>query len=145
MHHSPAGSSSKTLLHLLQLINSGKSLSCKTVLKSSSIGEFHGYDWGSKHANQEHHGEEGVPTYHLYDVESPVAVYYGDNDLLADTTDVEQTISELPFIVSSPNIMIHEVDYTNWNHMDFVWGMDAKTFVYEDLMDNLEWCAHAQC
>ena len=27
------------------------------------------------------------------------------------------------------------------NHMDFVWGMDAKTFVYEDLMDNLEWCA----
>jgi len=130
MHHSPAGTSSKTLLHLLQLVKSGG---------------FHGYDWGSRQANEAHHGSREVPTYHLYDVESPVAVYYGDNDYLSDIKDVDMTISELPFIVSSPHIMIHEVDYTNWNHIDFVWGMDAKTYVYEDLLDNLEWCAHAQC
>merc|ERR1711892_309914 len=130
MHHSPAGASSKTLLHIFQLVKSGG---------------FHGYDWGSKHANEEHHGKEGVPTYHLYDVESPVAIYYGDNDLLADISDVDKTISELPFIVSSPDIMIHEVDYPNWNHVDFVWGMDAKTFVYQDLMNNMQWCAHAEC
>jgi len=132
MHHSPAGTSSKTLLHILQLVKSGG---------------FHGFDWGSKHANEEHHGAEGIPTYNLYDVESPVALYYGDNDLLADITDVEKTISELPFIASIPNlwIMIHEVDYTNWNHVDFVWGMDAKTYVYKDLITNLKWCESAAC
>jgi len=130
MHHSPAGTSSKTLLHVLQLVKSGG---------------FHGFDWGSKHANEEHHGEKDPPTYRLHDVEYPVAVYYGDNDLLVDKIDVEKTTSELPFIVSSPNIMIHEVDYENWNHMDFVWGMDAKTFVYQDLIQNLKWCESAPC
>jgi len=130
MHHSPAGTSSKTLLHVLQLVKSGG---------------FHGFDWGSKLANNQHHGHEGIPTYNLYDVEYPVAVYYGDNDLLADISDVEKTTSELPFIVSSPNIMIHEVDYENWNHMDFVWGMDAKEFVYKDLIQNLKWCESADC
>jgi len=130
MHHSPAGTSSRTLLHLLQLVQSGG---------------FHGYDWGSAHANEAHHGSKEVPVYQLYDVEAPVAIYYGDNDLLADTVDVERTIYELPFIVSSPHIMIHEVDYINWNHVDFVWGMQANTFVYQDLRANLDWCAHAQC
>ena len=117
------------------------------VLKPNLTGGFHGFDWGSKHANEEHHGDEGIPTYNLYDVESPVALYYGDNDLLADVTDVEKTISELPFIASIPNswIMIHEVDYTNWNHVDFVWGMDAKTYVYQDLITNLKWCESAAC
>jgi len=128
MHHSPAGSSTKTFLHILQMINTGG---------------FHGYDWGDD--NQAHHGQEGVPTYNLHDVEYPVALYYGDNDLLADLMDVEKTISELPYIPSYPRIMIHEVEYQNWNHMDFVWGMDAKTFVYEDLIGNLKWCESAQC
>ena len=41
--------------------------------------------------------------------------------------------------------MIHEVDYENWNHMDFVWGMDAKTLVYQDLIQNLKWCESARC
>ena len=109
------------------------------------LGGFHGFDWGSKHANEEHHGDKDPPNYSLHDVEYPVAVYYGDNDLLVDKIDVEKTTSELPFIVSSPNIMIHEVDYENWNHMDFVWGMDAKTFVYQDLIQNLKWCESASC
>ena len=107
------------------------------------LGGFHGYDWGDD--NEAHHGQQGVPTYSLHGVESPVALYYGDNDLLADLRDVEKTISELPSIPSYPRVMIHEVEYENWNHMDFVWGMDAKTFVYEDLIQNLKWCESAQC
>jgi len=132
MHHSPAGTSSKTLLHVLQLVKSGG---------------FHGFDWGSNHANNDHHGlgHGDIPTYNLNDVEYPVAVYFGDNDLLANITDVEKTYSELPFIINSPDIGIHEVEYKNWNHMDFVWGMDAKDFVYHDLIQNLKWCESAAC
>jgi len=132
MHHSPAGTSSKTLLHVLQLVKSGG---------------FHGFDWGSNHANNQHHGlgHGAIPTYNLNDVEYPVAVYFGDNDLLADVSDVQKTYSELPFIINSPEIGIHEVDYTNWSHMDFVWGMDAKDYVYHDLILNLKWCESADC
>merc|ERR1712212_1295814 len=132
MHHSPAGTSSKTLLHVLQLVKSGG---------------FHGFDWGSKIANNNHHGlgHGDIPTYNLNDVEYPVAVYFGDNDLLADITDVEKTYFELPFIINSPDIGIHEVDYKNWTHMDFVWGMDAKDYVYQDLIQNLKWCESADC
>jgi len=130
MHHSPAGTSSRTLLHILQMVKSG---------------EFHGYDWGSHHANQEHHGENGIPNYMLYNVESPVAVYYGDNDWLAADEDVQRAISELPFIVWDPKIMIHEVNYENWNHVDFVWGMDAKDYVYQDLVNNSKLCESLEC
>ena len=146
-NHSPAGTSSKTLLHLLQLVKSGKpSITYPMVYTLHTVlGGFHGFDWGSRRANKKHHGDQDPPTYNLNDVEYPVAVYYGDNDLLADKTDVKKTIFELPFIVSSPNIMIHEVDNENWNHMDFVWGMDAKTFVYQDLIQNLKWCGIAEC
>ena len=81
----------------------------------------------------------------MNDVEYPVAVYFGDNDLLADITDVAKTYFELPFIINSPDIGIHEVDYKNWTHMDFVWGMDAKDYVYQDLIQNLKWCESADC
>lgn len=128
MHHTPAGSSSHTLLHYFQEIKSGG---------------FHGYDWGSKRKNQEHHGMDGFPTYSLWEVESPVAIYKaGENDLLVHKDDATQTTSELPFVVPG---MIHDVEYEKWTHMDFVWGIDVKTYVYHDLLANLLHCAHFSC
>ena len=26
----------------------------------------------------------------------------------------------------------------NWNHIDFLWGVDAKQFVYEDVFKQIE-------
>ena len=87
MHHSPAGTSSKTLLHVLQLVKSGElsNSNHKSYIVLYILGGFHGFDWGSRWANQDHHGQNDPPSYILNDVEYPVAVYYGDNDLLADT------------------------------------------------------------
>jgi lysosomal acid lipase/cholesteryl ester hydrolase len=66
---------------------------------------FHGYDWGSKADNfQHHHGD--VPLYLLEDVITPVALYWGDNDWLAAPEDILNTIMHLPNVVKGMN---HEV------------------------------------
>lgn len=57
-------------------------------------------------------------------------LYYGNNDWMVNTTDVAQLRSELP------NVSLdYLVPYPKWAHMDFVWGTEAKKYVYDKLMD----------
>merc|ERR1711973_723475 len=127
MHHTPAGASTNTIFHYAQEIRSGN---------------FEGYDWGSDKDNFMHHGAEGVPVYRLYDVSTPLAVYYGQNDWLAAAQDVLQTVTELPNIVPG---MLHEIDYPTWNHLDFLWAIDADKYVYTPLLHNMERCQSEDC
>ena len=32
----------------------------------------------------------------------------------------------------------YRVPFDNWNHLDFLWGIDAPTLVYNELLKNLE-------
>ena len=41
--------------------------------------------------------------------------------------------SELPNLVFN-----HEVPYKAWNHIDFACGIDAKAFVYNPLIEQME-------
>jgi len=125
MLHTPAGTSSYTILQFAQEVISGG---------------FHGYDWG-RH-NDDHHGDDSPPTYDISDIDTPTAIYWGDNDWLADPEDMKKLLNELPSIVPG---MVHEIAYEGWNHLDFLWGIDAPTYVYRDLMRNLEYCEHADC
>ena len=47
--------------------------------------------------------------------------------------DVTRLTYQLPNLVKS-----YEVPYPGWNHLDFLYGIDAKTLVYEELFKNLE-------
>ena len=103
------------------------------------------------------YGSEEPPSYDLGKVSAPVALYFGDNgmtflcillynynsqryflvslsflDWLANRKDVLRTISELPNIVD-----IYEVPYTNFNHMDFLYGMDVGTVLYPELLTQM--------
>ncbi len=31
----------------------------------------------------------------------------------------------------------YEVPYPSWNHLDFLWGIDANTLVYPQVMSNM--------
>jgi len=126
MHHTPAGASTHSLLHYGQL---------------KATGGFHGYDWGSDKLNYQHH-QGPVPEYSLGAVETPVALYWGDNDWFAMPSDILQTIVGLPNIVHGMN---HEVDYDKWTHLDFLWGIDADKLVYSFLLDNLNTCREQDC
>merc|ERR1712241_282188 len=127
LHHTPAGASTVTVLHYAQEILSD---------------DFAGYDWGSKENNFHHHGAEGVPSYKLSDVTTPVAVYWGQNDWLAAPEDVLRTIAELPNIVDG---MLHMIEYELWNHLDFLWANDVDKYVYADVLANMERCQVEDC
>ncbi|XP_068679321.1 lysosomal acid lipase/cholesteryl ester hydrolase-like isoform X2 [Montipora foliosa] len=67
------------------------------------------------------------PTYNLQEVDLPVALYSGSNDWLADPIDVAYLASQLPN-------MSHE-EIPGWNHVDFIWGMQAPTLYHKIIND----------
>ena len=69
-HHTPAGTSTNTVIHYAQGINS------KT---------FSHFDYGRK-GNQEHYGSNHPPLVDMKLVTIPVASYWSDNDWLAHPT-----------------------------------------------------------
>jgi len=126
LHHTPAGASTHTLLHYAQ---------------EKPTGGFHGYDWGSDKENFQHHNGP-VPEYDLGDVKTPVALYWSDNDYFAMPGDILQTIIHLPNIVPGMN---HEVEFEQFTHLDFMWGIDADKYVFSLMLDNLQKCRDSDC
>ncbi|RXG57840.1 Gastric triacylglycerol lipase, partial [Armadillidium vulgare] len=170
LSHTPAGTSIHTVNHYAQL-----------VLK----GVFQMYDWGPI-GNEKHYGQEEPPMYKLQVDTPPIALYWGQNDWLADPTRFHQLLhsrkklvglcwspshvgvwdneeadreaklesslrrhclayftahlrlGHLPARLSSElkNVVVNQrVEHDQWNHMDFVWGIHAKEYVYEYLID----------
>jgi len=126
IHHTPAGASTATILQYAQEVTSNG---------------FHGYDWRDDKLNFQHHGGP-PPTYNLQDVTAPLAVYYGQNDWLANEQDVLMTVSQLPNIVSG---MLHMVEFPLWNHLDFLWAKDVDIYVYNQVVKNMEICRDTDC
>ena len=66
MGHTPAGSSTRNLVHYAQGVNSGK---------------FRMYNHGKKD-NLAHYGQEEPPEYDLSKITAPIALYWSANDWL---------------------------------------------------------------
>ena len=118
LHHVPAGTSTNTLVHYAQCINAKK---------------FQYYDYGSKAANNEHYGQATPPEYQLEKITIPIASYWSLNDWLAHPIDVLKFHNEIPNLFDN-----YEVPFPEWNHLDFLWGIDAHDLVYSRVMENLE-------
>ncbi|XP_046626862.1 lipase 3-like isoform X1 [Neodiprion virginianus] len=115
--HSPAGTSTKTLLHFLQGMNSG---------------EFRQYDYG-KEKNLEIYHSVSPPAYNLSGINVSISLQYADNDWLASITDVKRLYQALP-----KTIGIYRVNFPKFNHLDFLWGIDAPKLVYDKLIFMME-------
>jgi len=115
--HTPAGTSSRTVVQFAQAINTHKF--CK-------------YDYGAA-GNLEQYGQEDPPLYHVDKVTPPVALIWCQNDWLSDPADVVEILALLPNVISS--IRVEEED---WNHLDFLWGINAKTIIYDHVLEILE-------
>jgi len=116
--HTPAGTSSRTVLHFAQGIQSD---------------QFQKFDFGDEEQNLLHHGSIEPPIYHLEAVTCPVALMWGENDWLAHPKDVRVIAEHLPNMVA--NI---RVNYESWNHLDFLWGKDADTLLYHPAMQMMD-------
>ncbi|KAL0110379.1 hypothetical protein PUN28_013789 [Cardiocondyla obscurior] len=119
LQHTPAGSSTKQVLHYSQLIKTG------FVITS---GKFRQYDY-SWFANLLKYGSLSPPDYDLGKIKVPISLHYGTNDWLLDVKDVDKLYKELgnPFGK-------FRVPHEKFNHLDFMWAKDAKDLLYDKIL-----------
>ncbi|GFS27212.1 lipase [Elysia marginata] len=107
LSHDPAGTSSRTILHWAQNVRSG---------------QFQHFDFGEKE-NLIKYGQKSPPLYHPSRVKTPVAIFRGGRDWLADTKDVEWLIPQLN--------VTHDIYVPFYDHVDLTYGFDAATRIYK--------------
>jgi len=114
--HTPAGTSVQNIDHYAQGLNTGN---------------FARYDYGIL-GNLKHYKQRTPPVYNLSSVKAPVFLMWGPEDWLADPTDVAWLATQLPNVIE--NIRIAGDDF---DHLDFIWGMNAKTLCYNVIIQKL--------
>jgi len=109
--HATAGASNKNMIHFAQLALSKN---------------FQMFDYGSSD-NILHYNQTTAPLYDVRNVKVPVALYYGEDDWLADQNDVKYLRENLPIIKD---------DYLipNYIHLDFVWAQNASQVLYQRII-----------
>lgn len=112
--HVPAGASTKQLFHYGQLIRSHR---------------FCQFDYGLEN-NLNIYNRSTPPDYKLENCVARVAIVYADQDTLATTEDVRRLSETLPNVM-----VVHRVNDDTFNHIDFIWGTDAKELVYDYVLD----------
>ncbi|XP_058058207.1 lipase 3-like [Anopheles bellator] len=113
--HTPAGTSTKTVVHYAQEIH--------------NEGNFQLFDYGESE-NQRRYGHTTPPAYNLDNISTPIALFYANNDWLAGPMDVANLFSKL----HRTSIGMFKIPNDNFNHVDFLWGNDAPEVVYKKLL-----------
>ncbi|CAK6436300.1 unnamed protein product [Pipistrellus nathusii] len=119
MSHSPTGSSIQNVLHIKQLYRSN---------------EFRAYDWGSEAENMRHYNQSRPPVYDLTAMTVPTAIWVGGNDVLITIQDVARILPQIR--------NLHYFQFLpDWNHVDFIWGLDAPARMYNTILDLMKTCS----
>jgi len=112
MSHIPSGTSVKNQLHWAQLVNS----------KS-----FRRYDFYSAEENMKHYNQTTPPLYQPGKSRVPVYAFRGGNDWMSDPKDCAWLLPQLN--------LTKEVFIKEYEHLDFIYGMDAATKIYKEMVD----------
>lgn len=75
--------------------------------------------------------QDTPPVYNASAIEVPVALYWGGQDWLADPTDVSILMKQLPN-------KLYNKEIPKYQHLDFIWGLDAATLVYNDVIKHIK-------
>ncbi|XP_072413930.1 gastric triacylglycerol lipase isoform X1 [Chiloscyllium punctatum] len=110
--HCPAGTSVQNIIHWSQAVKGGR---------------FQAFDWGSTSKDMAHYNQTKPPLYYLKSMPVPTALWSGGNDWLADPQDVNYILKHLP------NVVYHK-QIPDWEHLDFIWGLDAPQRMYYDMI-----------
>ncbi|ODM99694.1 Lipase 3 [Orchesella cincta] len=113
---SPTPISSKLLLHYIQELGSGR---------------FCEYDYGTD-KNLQMYNTTKPPDYNLTNVAAPIAVMFGQEDVLAHRLDALTLVNKLPNVVD-----FYQVPYQHFTHLDFCYAEDVRTLVYNRVLEIL--------
>lgn len=116
--HVPAGASTRTLVHYAQEIKNN--------------GRFQMFDYGPD-GNLNEYGTIAPPEYPLHKVTLPIALFSSENDWLASDIDVTNLYVQLVNPIEHYIVPLKE-----FNHVDFLWAIDAPTLVYAKLLQLME-------
>ncbi|KOX68109.1 Lipase 3 [Melipona quadrifasciata] len=109
--HFPAGSSAKQIIHYGQNVLSGS---------------FRKFNKKSENSTQ-------PPKYDLEKVKTPITIFYSENDFLTDPTDITKLTDKLPNVTE-----IRKIEYLKFNHVDYLWGRDARMLLYNAVLTVLK-------
>jgi len=97
-----------------------------------ATGKFTKYDFGTgKNINK--YGSAEPPKYNLANVVAPILNFWADNDYVTSKADVLQAVTLLPNVIENVR-----VNWTNWNHIDYLYGKDADILVYDKILQVLD-------
>ncbi|KIY93101.1 triacylglycerol lipase [Monoraphidium neglectum] len=130
LNYTPSGTSVQNMAHWCQ------------AMRSSDPGVMSYFDYGTRcttilgaprDCNQKRYGRLTAPRYDLSRIDTPLALFTGGEDRLADPADVALLLSRLPRgrIVKWHN----DADY---EHLDYIWGENAHKRVYAQVLELLE-------
>lgn len=111
--HTPAGASTRQMIHFGQLYNSKK---------------FTNFNHGWL-TNKRTYGRFTPPPYNLSAITAPVFLHYGDNDWLSTPEDVNYLWREIKSVIGK-----FRVPHPKFNHLDFIFAIDAKTLIYDRMI-----------
>lgn len=115
--HSPAGASTKNMLHYAQIVRSAT---------------FRQYDHES--LNFYRYGQLFPPSYRLAGHTAPMSFYHSTNDWMATPNDVNILYNRLG---SSQVQLKYLVPQPQFNHMDFVWAINVRSLVYNRVVQDM--------
>ncbi|EUB57474.1 Lipase member M [Echinococcus granulosus] len=113
--HAPVGTSVQNMVHYCQAMWQG----C-----------FQTFDFGAAE-NMVKYNRTTPPPYGLDAVGLPVTVYWSGQDWLAPPRDISRILTELS---RGRDAQMRDVYLPDYNHLDFVWGVDAASYIYRDII-----------
>ncbi|XP_052130426.1 lipase 3-like [Frankliniella occidentalis] len=115
--NTPAGAATKQLIHYGQLIAKWRQ-------------EFRQYDHGWL-GNLFRYQSLSPPEYNLSKISATTYLFTSDNDLLSVKKNVEELVRRLPSIAPDG---VKKVPFRKFNHLDYIFGKNAKELVYNDIV-----------
>ncbi|ERE79098.1 lipase member N, partial [Cricetulus griseus] len=98
-----------------------------SIIKLYRSDEFRAYDWGSEAENMNHYNQSRPPIYDLTAMKVPTAIWAGGHDALITPQDVARILPQVT------NLRYFKL-FPDWNHFDFVWGLDAPQRLYSKII-----------
>ncbi|XP_025996194.1 lipase 3 [Solenopsis invicta] len=115
--HCPAGTSIQTLEHYHQ---------------NMLMNDFRNYDYGIAE-NYKRYKQEMPPRYDLKKVTAPIILFSAENDMLVPEKNILELSKHLPNV-----LLTEKVPYKFFNHLDFMWAIDAKSLVYDRMLELIQ-------